>query len=227
MYLTNSKMHLSRDMTKPTKWLCAQRKLRSESLLSAWRNLGSIATHWVHSEDSDLTGQMSRLIWVFAGPTHILLVLSCFSILHNFFTVIQFIFCLSSVIGRPFLIYGVSGVVFHFYLIFYRNFLYANSVDPDQMPHSAASDMGLHYLPVSKKWDARHKSVKHQRDLTPTNLCSPRHRCIQCQRVLRCMCLHYRMVHHSIHLSIVLTVGHSLVGLLTHHSVGYQTEELE
>ena len=30
----------------------------SESSLSAWRNLGSLATHWVHSEDSDQTGQM-------------------------------------------------------------------------------------------------------------------------------------------------------------------------
>ena len=25
--------------------------------------------------------------------------------------------------------------------------LFANSGDPDQMPHSAASDLGLHYLP--------------------------------------------------------------------------------
>ena len=49
----------------------------SESSLSAWRNLGSLATHWVHSEDSDQTGRMPRLIWVFAGCTLILLVLSC------------------------------------------------------------------------------------------------------------------------------------------------------
>ena len=26
--------------------------------------------------------------------------------------------------------------------------LFANSGDPDQMPHSAASELGLHYLPV-------------------------------------------------------------------------------
>ena len=26
---------------------------------------------------------------------------------------------------------------------------YANSVDPDQTPHSAAPDQGLHYLPLS------------------------------------------------------------------------------
>ena len=44
---------LSRDMTKPTKWMCAQRRLRSawpsaqsdQSSLSAWRKLGSLATH--------------------------------------------------------------------------------------------------------------------------------------------------------------------------------------
>ena len=49
----------------------------SESSLSAWRNLGSLATYWAHSEDSDQTGWMPRLIWVFAGRTLILLVLSC------------------------------------------------------------------------------------------------------------------------------------------------------
>ena len=52
------------------------RPVSSESLLCAWRNLLSLATHWVHSEDSDQTGQMPRLIWVFAGCTAISLVLS-------------------------------------------------------------------------------------------------------------------------------------------------------
>ena len=91
-------------MTKPASWLCAQRRLSSawafcpvwsESLLSAWRNLwslatrwahcedsdqtgpllsawrnhGSLATCWAHCEDSDQTGQMPRLIWVLAGRT--------------------------------------------------------------------------------------------------------------------------------------------------------------
>ena len=45
------------------------RPVWSESLLSAWRKLGSLATHWAHSEDSDQTGRMPRLIWVFAGCT--------------------------------------------------------------------------------------------------------------------------------------------------------------
>ena len=38
------------------------RPVWSESSLSAWRNLGSLATHWAHSKDSDQTGRMPRLI---------------------------------------------------------------------------------------------------------------------------------------------------------------------
>ena len=53
------------------------RPVWSESSLCTWRNLGSLATHWVHSEDSDQTGRIPRLIWVFTGRTLILLVLSC------------------------------------------------------------------------------------------------------------------------------------------------------
>ena len=48
-----------------------------EASLSTWRKLGSLATHWVHSKDSDQTGQMPRLIWFFAGRRVILFVLSC------------------------------------------------------------------------------------------------------------------------------------------------------
>ena len=33
----------------------------------------------------------------------------------------------------------------------------ANSVDPNQTPRSAASDLGLHCLPMSILWDDRHK----------------------------------------------------------------------
>ena len=43
-------------MTKPTKWHVRPAKTRirpvwSESSLSAWRKLGSLATNWAHSED--------------------------------------------------------------------------------------------------------------------------------------------------------------------------------
>ena len=52
------------------------RSVWSESSLSAWRNLGSLATHWAHSEDwSDWAD--ARLIWEFAVRAVILLVLSC------------------------------------------------------------------------------------------------------------------------------------------------------
>ena len=53
------------------------RPVWSESSLSAWRKLGSLATHWAHSECSDQSGRRPRLIWVFAGRTVTLLVLSC------------------------------------------------------------------------------------------------------------------------------------------------------
>ena len=35
----------------------------------------------------------------------------------------------------------------------------ANSIDPDQTPRPAASDLGLHYLPMSHLWNARLKWV--------------------------------------------------------------------
>ena len=56
---------------KTNKITCAKRRLRSdsESSLPSWRSLGSLSTHWEHSEDSDLTGWMTRLIWVFTGRT--------------------------------------------------------------------------------------------------------------------------------------------------------------
>ena len=43
--------------------------VRLVSLLPAGKNIRSLATHWAHSEDSDQTGRMPRLIWVFAGRT--------------------------------------------------------------------------------------------------------------------------------------------------------------
>ena len=76
---------MSRLMTKPTKWHVRPAKTQislgirpvwSESSLSAGRKCGSLATHWAHSDDSDQTGRMPRLMWVFAERTVILLVLS-------------------------------------------------------------------------------------------------------------------------------------------------------
>ena len=58
--------YMSRLMTKPTKWLCAKRRLRSawasaqsdQSSLSVCRKLGSIATHSAHKGDSAQTGRI-------------------------------------------------------------------------------------------------------------------------------------------------------------------------
>ena len=52
------------------------RPVWSESSLSARGKLGSLATHWAHSEDTDQTGRMIKLIRVFAGRTLTLFVLS-------------------------------------------------------------------------------------------------------------------------------------------------------
>ena len=89
---------MSCSMAKPTKWHVRPAKTQislgirpvwSESSLSAWRNIGSSATHWAHSKDADQTGRMPRLIWVFAGRTVILLVLSCCSSFHLFILFLQ------------------------------------------------------------------------------------------------------------------------------------------
>ena len=38
--------------------------------------------------------------------------------------------------------------------------LFANSIDPDQTPHSAASDQSLHYLPITLLGVSRLQWVK-------------------------------------------------------------------
>ena len=74
-WFTRCQVDVSRLTTKPTKWLCAQQWLRS-----AWASAQWVAKdpRFIHAdrEDSDQTGRMPRLIWVFTGRTVILLVLS-------------------------------------------------------------------------------------------------------------------------------------------------------
>ena len=94
--------NLSLLMTKPTKWHVHPAKTQispvwSESSQSAWRKLGSLATQWVHNEDSDQTGWMPRLIWVFAGHTVILLVLSWGSSFYNLVSKIAIFLTISQV----------------------------------------------------------------------------------------------------------------------------------
>ena len=72
-------------MTKPTKWVCTHRRPTS-ACTSAQSDQPSLCAQWgakdisflhADSEDSDQTGRMPRPIWVFAGRTVILFVLSC------------------------------------------------------------------------------------------------------------------------------------------------------
>ena len=52
--------------------------------------------------------------------------------------------------------------------------LFANNKDPDQMPHSAASDLGLHCLPITllgvsrlqwvKLYEMTHKKALHRKE---------------------------------------------------------------
>ena len=44
---------------------------------------------------------------------------------------------------------------FFIFILFRIDILLANSEDPDQTPRSAVSDLGLHCLPLSQKWNAR------------------------------------------------------------------------
>ena len=76
---------LSHDMTKPTKWVHPAKTGISLGICPIWSE-SSLCTQWVakdpsflhaNSKDSDQTGQIPKLIWVLAGRTAILLVLSC------------------------------------------------------------------------------------------------------------------------------------------------------
>ena len=77
-------LFMSRDMTKPTKWVCAQRRLRSawasaqsdQSLRCALNGQLKTQAFFMWTAKTDQTGRMPRLIWVFAGRTVTLLVLS-------------------------------------------------------------------------------------------------------------------------------------------------------
>ena len=69
--------HLSRLMTKPTKWHMRPAKTDQTGRIRlgirpVWPSLRcphEASLHWVHSEDSDQAGRMPMLIWVFTGRT--------------------------------------------------------------------------------------------------------------------------------------------------------------
>ena len=56
-------------------------------------------------------------------------------------------------IGQVHLPFKVSLVKFYFQFSFNRK-SYEHGADLDQMPHSAASELGLHCLPKTCLWDA-------------------------------------------------------------------------
>ena len=79
--------------------MCAQRRLRS-AWASAQSGQSLLCAQWVardpsfihaDSEDSDQTGQMPRLIWVFAGRTVISFVLSSMGIIFTYHCFIIFV----------------------------------------------------------------------------------------------------------------------------------------
>ena len=59
----------------------------------------------------------------------------------------------------PFSIEGVSSKFVLLQCFVEIPIFYANSIDPDQTPHSVASDLCLHCLPMSLLLNARHKLV--------------------------------------------------------------------
>ena len=77
-FLWTGSLKLSRRMTKPTKWHVRPAKTQiSLGIHPVWSE-SSLYAQWVakdsrflhaDSEDSDQTGRMPRLIWVFAGRT--------------------------------------------------------------------------------------------------------------------------------------------------------------
>ena len=85
--------NLSHDMTKTTKWVYAQRRLRSvwasaqsdRSSLCA-QSVDKAQAFFMRTAKTDQIGRMPRLIWVFAGHTAILLVLSCCGSFINYHT---------------------------------------------------------------------------------------------------------------------------------------------
>ena len=119
----------------------------SEPSLSAWRKLGSLATHWAHSEDSDQTGRMPRLIWVFAGR-----------ICHFVGFVMRRLKCRFSHLQRAYgtprpipwirLIHGIgrgvpnvatSRSVIYIHVLFWMQ----TAEETDQTPRSVSSDLNL------------------------------------------------------------------------------------
>ena len=72
--------------------------------------------------------------------------------------------------------FGVVGWYFLFICIqILKKNMFANSGEPDQTPQNAASDLGLHCLPLSDKKDSRHIWVKYYVIMCALHFLSPRY----------------------------------------------------
>ena len=163
-------------MTKPTKWHVRPAKTQisldirqvwSESSLSAWRKLGSLATHWAHSEDPDQADlslrwahnhfvgfvmmrlnycvSEQRRLWLADSP-----VPSLFAyVINTIFTWGSSIVCLMDFDSRNL----ERSFVIILFPSFLPNFLFfiANIVDFDQAPCSSRGLHSLAYFPFTAR----------------------------------------------------------------------------
>ena len=119
------------------------RPVWSETSLSAWRNLGSLATQWAHSEDSDQTGRTSCFISVFNLDT--------LSLFVRFLFVFKFLFVLF------WISHGSSAVLLAFCLcgftLWCLNTCNLCVLLPAAVLGRMLNDIGSWSLPVKLLWD--------------------------------------------------------------------------
>ena len=77
-------------------------------------------------------------------------------------------------------------MVFFFFFTILIEYAVRNREDPDQMPHHVASYLGLHYLDMSHKKDARCICVKGTPDSLICKLCISLDNAAEAQLLLLC-----------------------------------------
>ena len=117
---------MSHSMTKPTKGqVCSAKTQISLGIHPLWSE-SSLCAQWVakdprylyaDSADSDQTGRMPRMIWVFTGHTSHLLVLSCFgsNVLKRLATLVLFPFSTTFLVLLP----GGGFIIIYFLKVEY------------------------------------------------------------------------------------------------------------
>ena len=154
------------------------------------------------SEDSDQTGRMPRLIWVFAGRTCHFVGFVTRRLIWRRERKIEKTWKKRPIHTAPAASTvnpNMPGGLFHPYQLdesiskfrgvwctfIHVEILQANSVDSDQTPRPVASDLGLHCLPRSQTWDAGHKRVNWAPGIT--KLYDNRHRLFSRRFSYRCI----------------------------------------